>query len=130
MRFIFLFIMLFLHIVDDYYLQGILASMKQKKWWYENAPAPLYKNDWKMALFEHAFSWSFMITLPWLVVSIATQNNMGFFLLTFFYILNTILHACIDNLKANEEVFNLIIDQSLHFLQICTTWLAFIIIGV
>ena len=25
--------MVFLHIVDDYYLQGILASMKQKQWW-------------------------------------------------------------------------------------------------
>lgn len=130
MRFIFLFIMLFLHIVDDYYLQGILASIKQKKWWRENAPALLYQNDWVMALFEHAFSWSFMITLPWLVMSIITQNNMGFFLLTFFYILNTILHAFIDDLKANKGIFNLIDDQVCHFVQIFTTWLAFIIIGI
>lgn len=28
-----LLLMIFLHIVDDYYLQGILASMKQKEWW-------------------------------------------------------------------------------------------------
>ena len=38
-----LFAMLFLYIVDDYYLQGILASMKQKKWWKENAPDKLYE---------------------------------------------------------------------------------------
>ena len=25
--------MIMMHIVDDYYLQGILASMKQKSWW-------------------------------------------------------------------------------------------------
>ena len=27
-----------MHIVDDYYLQGILAKMKQKSWWKEVAP--------------------------------------------------------------------------------------------
>ena len=25
--------MIFMHILDDYCLQGILASMKQKEWW-------------------------------------------------------------------------------------------------
>ena len=28
-----LFAMIFAHIVDDFYLQGILAKMKQKDWW-------------------------------------------------------------------------------------------------
>lgn len=27
--------MIFMHIIDDYCLQGILASMKQKSWWTE-----------------------------------------------------------------------------------------------
>lgn len=35
--FIFL-LMIFLHIIDDYKLQGWLASAKQKKYWKENAP--------------------------------------------------------------------------------------------
>ena len=35
-----LLLMIFLHIVDDYYLQGILASMKQRGWWEKNAPRP------------------------------------------------------------------------------------------
>ena len=38
--------MLFCHIVDDYYLQGFLASAKQKSWWEKNNPNPLYKNDY------------------------------------------------------------------------------------
>ena len=40
-----LFVMVFGHIVDDYYLQGILASMKQKSWWKENAPDKMYEKD-------------------------------------------------------------------------------------
>ena len=41
-----LILMLFAHIVDDYYLQGWLASVKQKKWWEKNAPDKLYKFDY------------------------------------------------------------------------------------
>ncbi len=40
-------LMIFCHIVDDYYLQGILAKMKQKMWWKENAPDNIhYKYDY------------------------------------------------------------------------------------
>ena len=56
--------MIFAHIVDDYYLQGWLASAKQKKYWKENAPDELYKYDYIMALIMHSMSWSFMIMLP------------------------------------------------------------------
>lgn len=56
--------MLFCHIVDDYYLQGWLASAKQKSWWEKNAPNPLYKNDYIVALYEHAFSWTCMVHIP------------------------------------------------------------------
>lgn len=59
-----LFTMIFCHIVDDYYLQGWLASAKQKSWWEKNAPEKLYKYDYLAALFMHSFSWSFMIMLP------------------------------------------------------------------
>lgn len=30
--------MLYCHILDDFCLQGILASLKQKSWWEENYP--------------------------------------------------------------------------------------------
>ena len=38
--------MIQLHIVDDYMLQGILASLKQKQWWEKNYPQEIYKNDY------------------------------------------------------------------------------------
>lgn len=55
--------MVFCHIVDDYYLQGCLASMKQKKWWQENTPQKLYKYDYIVALIMHSMSWSFMVII-------------------------------------------------------------------
>lgn len=61
--FIILISMIFCHIVDDYYLQGWLASAKQKSWWEKNAPDDLYKHDYMMALFMHSFSWTFMMML-------------------------------------------------------------------
>ena len=66
--------MIFLHVVDDYYLQGILAQLKQKSWWEKNAPDPLYKNDYKVALVTHAFSWTFMIMLP-ITITMIIHNN-------------------------------------------------------
>ena len=57
-------LMIFAHIVDDYYLQGVLAKMKQKSWWEQNAPDEKYKNDYKIALMCHAWSWAIMITIP------------------------------------------------------------------
>jgi len=38
--------MFFLHIIDDFKLQGILADFKQKSWWKKNYPNELYKYDW------------------------------------------------------------------------------------
>ena len=38
MKLFILLCMIFCHIIDDYYLQGILASMKQKSWWKNNYP--------------------------------------------------------------------------------------------
>ena len=33
--------MLFMHVVDDYYLQGILANLKQRSYWEERHLLPL-----------------------------------------------------------------------------------------
>lgn len=122
MKLFILFVMFFAHIVDDYYLQGILASLKQKSWW-ENQKSykPMYKYDYIVALIMHAFSWSFMISLPilyigftkWIVVTI---------------ILNTIIHGIVDDLKANKHKINLIVDQSIHIVQIIITWVLFVAI--
>ena len=117
--------MIFCHIIDDYYLQGWLASGKQKSWWDKNAPNNLYKNDYLMTLFCHSFSWSFMIQLPVLIYSFYTHLFIWNIIL---FIINLIIHAFIDNLKANKLKINLIQDQTLHFIQIIITWIIIFII--
>lgn len=115
-------LMIYFHIFDDYVLQGKLASMKQKIWWKEQTKNPLYKYDYIIALFMHSMSWSFSIMLP---IAIYFRFNVGFVYLAFF-VSNSIIHAVIDNLKANEFLINLICDQLLHILQIIFTFLYFI----
>lgn len=111
--------MIFLHIVDDYYLQGILASMKQKSWWEENAPQRLYKYDYVVALIMHSLSWAFMIMLP---IAIKAQLNVGIGFVCIFSF-NAIVHGIVDDLKANKLKINLITDQAIHIIQIVTTFL-------
>jgi len=122
-KFLILFIMIFCHLIDDYKLQGILANMKQRKWWKENANKYLYHNDYKMALIEHAFSWSFTTTLPFLVIAFIQNNSLLAVLLIVNYIINTAIHAFVDDLKANKFKINLVEDQLIHLLQIICTWI-------
>lgn len=110
-------IMVFLHIVDDYYLQGWLASAKQKKWWEQNAPQQIYKHDYIMALVMHSLSWSFMIMLP---IAISLKFTFSWFYLIAFLI-NATVHGFVDNLKANKLKINLIQDQTIHIVQIIAT---------
>jgi hypothetical protein len=113
-----LLLMILMHIVDDYYLQGILASMKQKKWWEkQEGYKSLYKNDYKMALLMHSMSWSIMILLP----AIFLFNVQGIVLLAIF-IINAFIHYVVDNEKANKLRINLMVDQTLHIMQIFITW--------
>ena len=109
--------MIFLHIVDDYYLQGILAQMKQKKFWKEQAPDELYKYDYIWALIMHAFSWTFMIMLPLIFVS---PINPAFYVI---FVINLAIHAYVDNLKANKHKINLWQDQLIHLAQIILTFI-------
>lgn len=118
--------MIQLHIVDDYMLQGILASLKQKQWWEKNYPQELYKNDYKIALLTHAFSWSFMIMIIPVLVGIYT-NNISIVHITVF-IVNWIIHAFVDNKKANDLAINLWNDQLLHISQIVITWVLLIVL--
>ena len=121
-----LILMFFAHIVDDYYLQGWLASAKQKKWWEMNAPDKLYKFDYIMALFCHTLSWSIMIFLPILIYSLINNIDLNWFYLAI--PINLIIHAIVDDLKANKFKINLIMDQSIHFIQIIITWIIFLFI--
>ena len=114
--------MIFCHIIDDFYLQGILAQMKQKQWWVQNAPGNLYENDYKIALMFHAFSWVCSIHIP-IVIHIAYcdwyYNTIAVLII---FIIDWLIHAIVDDLKANKKVINLVQDQTIHLIQIIATW--------
>lgn len=123
-KFFILLAMIFCHIVDDYYLQGWLASAKQRVWWKNNAPDKMYEDDYIMALFMHSFSWTFMIMLVPMLLNI---NSLSI-LYVFVFGINLLIHAIVDNAKANLKKLNLIEDQLIHLWQIFTTWLIFIVL--
>lgn len=125
MKIALLIFMIFAHIIDDYYLQGWLASAKTKNRWKKNAPDELYSKDYIMALFCHSLSWSIMIFLPILIYSLYNQIDLNWFYLAI--PINLIIHAIIDDLKANKFKINLIIDQNIHFTQIFITYTIFIL---
>lgn len=111
--------MITMHLIDDYCLQGILASMKQKQWWKEKCPLEIYKHDYIVALIEHSFEWTFVMLLP-LAMYYFILKNVWIGILP--YLINTIIHAITDDLKANKHMINLFIDQLIHFDQIIITW--------
>lgn len=117
--------MIFFHIVDDFYLQGILAKLKQRDFWEKNAPDPLYKNDYKIALFIHGFSWSFMVNVPVFVYLFyyGLATNPVLYACCVAVLVHGIIHSSIDNLKANKRSTNLIIDQAMHMIQILYIWI-------
>ena len=117
--------MLFFHIVDDYYLQGFLASAKQKSWWEKNYPSPLYKYDYIMALIEHAFSWTVMVHIPIIIYVSFLNIQVNHTAFLCWFIVNLLLHTVVDHAKANLLEINLIQDQLLHIAQIVFTWVLY-----
>lgn len=129
MKVLILVIIVFLHIVDDYYLQGVLASMKQKSWWERQYTGSLahkqeqrekYGRDYLIALAAHAFSWSFMVNIPWLIMAFMYPPLVSAYIITL--VVNALVHAYVDNIKANYLKINLIQDQTLHLIQLIVTW--------
>ena len=111
-----LILMLLGHLVSDYTLQGWLADGKQKKWWQKLVPngelPRKYKYDYIAALVCHALYWSIFICAPFYA--------SAYFLWAI--LANTVVHAIVDDLKANRGVLNLIQDQLLHLIQILVTF--------
>lgn len=131
MAFLVLISMIFLHAIADYSLQGILATMKQQKWWHDNFPDQRlkYRSDYKVALYVHSFEWSFMILLPAFIQMVfgdMTAAMVAGYMC--FIVLNTYIHMIVDDMKANEKRINLIEDQLLHMIQIIVTWLMWLVI--
>lgn len=109
--------MIFLHVLNDFGLQGILAEMKCKSFWEDKGS--FYKQDWITALIMHAFSWTFMIMLPIAIYKYSLQISFEFCAI---FIANLIIHAFIDHLKANCKYINLVGDQFIHVMQMLGTF--------
>lgn len=120
--YILLLTMLFLHIVDDYYSQGILAQLKQRDWWKYNASDSKYANDYIMALIEHGFSWTFMIHIPFFIMTFYHGYQIHWYFPLFTFLYNWFCHSLVDHMKANLKCINLIEDQIIHIIQIIATW--------
>ena len=116
--------MMFCHIVDDYYLQGKLALFKQRSWWEEKAPDEMYKYDYIVGLIIHSFSWAFMVMMP---VAVSQEFQIGSIFMVIL-IINTVVHAIVDDLKANKRKINLITDQLVHVCQIIITFIFCIVV--
>lgn len=112
-------LMLLGHLVSDYTLQGWLADGKQESWWKKVCGGEIpnkYKYDYIAALVCHALYWSIFVCAPFYA--------SGHFLSAI--ILNTGIHAIVDDLKANQKRINLIQDQAIHLIQILLTFVVLI----
>ena len=128
---VFIFIaMILLHILEDFHLQGILASMKQKSWWQSECvklgiiyDSSKYRHDYVVSLIIHALENSIFIILPLIIDGLITTfttnpNNNLFISWVFIIFANTAAHAIIDDFKCNSKGISLIVDQILHFIFI------------
>ena len=119
-----LFLMILCHIIDDFVLQPVcLSNLKQKSWWDKHCDGKQYKNDYKVALFIHSLSWSIMIHLPIILLYVCND-----WVLSFSILINMIIHYIVDDLKANKYKINLVIDQTIHFIQIILTFIIIFIV--
>ena len=122
-----LLIMIYLHIFDDFVLQNALARMKQKDYWADAVKEkPFYKYDYVIALLAHATSWTTTVSIP-ILISLLIRSVNPLVKVSFLcvYFINIVIHAHIDNRKANAKDINLIIDQSMHIIQVVSLWLIF-----
>ena len=111
------------HVLDDFVLQPVcLGKLKQRDWWIkQEGMKDLYKNDYKMALHIHAFSWSGWILVPFIFFS----NVEDTYIFTMFLI-NGLIHYMVDNKKANDKDISLVTDQLIHIGQVVITFLILI----
>jgi hypothetical protein len=135
--------MLFLHVFADFNLQGILASMKQKTWWADNAFNDIdrirkitteteFKRwlnitersvyDYVVSLMIHAFSWTYVIMFPIMCYE-HFQIDIDFIIA---FLLTWTIHAIVDYLKANAFLINLVMDQFIHVIQVSVLFFIFI----
>lgn len=119
-------LMVLLHIIDDFVLQPVcLSKLKQKVYWEndELGKKRLYRNDYKAALFIHGLSWSITVHLPLMCMQFVYDYKLGAPCICISVLMHAVIHACIDDIKANLHAINLIQDQLLHFAQLVSIFM-------
>lgn len=118
-----LILMLLAHFFADFHLQGILADMKQERWWRkQEGYNSKYKYDYVAALAIHSAEWTLWMMIPLMLLP---HIDLGIFLLL--AALNMVVHSLTDNSKANYKDINLIQDQIIHLAQIAFTYAAMVV---
>lgn len=135
-----LFIMLLMHYIEDFHLQGCLANLKQKKWWEKQMSNndmhshyalehSIYKNDYKMSLFAHSIENALFVMLPLIVDMLISEFTHCLQNTWILFIPSTILicvsHYLIDDSKANKMKINLVQDQLYHLCVILLIFLCY-----
>lgn len=112
--------MMLAHFVADFTLQGILADLKQRRWWQKKVQGDLdrskYRDDYIVALFVHSMYWSACVVAPF-----AFTGYVGTTCWSVLFAINSVIHAGVDHLKANERDLNLVQDQCIHGVQLVVT---------
>lgn len=120
-------LMLFIHLFADFKLQIAchMDKMKQWRWWKEQCFTHVenpqvarrlffkYRYDYLCVLLCHGFMWSFLTFLP-----LAGNPSENFVSIVF---INAVVHAVVDDAKANRHMITLWTDQILHVAQIAIT---------
>lgn len=107
-----------MHLLADYPLQGILASMKQKSWWKGQTDDKMYGHDWIATLVCHSAMWGIMTAIPSLVTCFILEDWAAGAISILIMLASIVLHGFIDNEKANRHRINLVQDQALHLAQL------------
>lgn len=121
---LFLFMVL-LHLFADFTLQGVLADLKRRSWWRTQCQrhavaSNMYDYDHICGLICHSLYWTLLTFSPLIFLGSSSMQALVI------VVINTAIHAVIDNAKANKYKINLIQDQLLHLAQIAFTMVLFV----
>ena len=146
-----LLMMVLMHIIEDFHLQGKMGDMKQKMWWeaksWESVQELTFMNDrldqhkrnlekygrdYIPVLLLHGFEWSMFIHMPILAARVIADgwafSDVFLVLFTASVLVHAAVHVIVDHQKANRLLINLIMDQTIHMLQIVVTYVIFCMI--
>lgn len=122
MKALILFTMIFLHIVGEFYLQGMLAKMKKKRWWYRHEPEDGGRYNHIAALIIHGYSWSFIVHLPFTGLIVLCDMFDCMAVLSLSLLSHAVLHALLANDRINHDFLDFADEQACHVAQVFIVW--------